>query len=96
MCKAHYESLEVKKTVDELQLDSGRTRTAKRLSSKTVNKVEKAKSESDKTTKSALQEILQSVSNAKAVSPAPTISFAALSLTRDLPTPGGVRVSENL
>jgi hypothetical protein len=65
LCNSHYESLEIKKVVDELPLDSGKVRKAS-AKYKTVNKVEKVKTESA-TDKSALQEILQSVSNAKSV-----------------------------
>jgi hypothetical protein len=97
LCNSHYESLEIKKVVDELPLDSGKVRKAS-AKNKTVNKVEKVKTESA-TDKSALQEILQSVSNAKSVSSsaAPTISFAALdnskpldSVTAELSTPSSV------
>eukprot|EP01049_Picozoa_sp_SAG25_P004501 SAG25_NODE_285_length_10382_cov_55.777108_5_plen_82_part_00 len=36
LCQDHFESLEVKKTVDELPLKTGKVRKASRLSSKTV------------------------------------------------------------
>jgi hypothetical protein len=36
LCQDHFESLEVKNTVDELPLKTGKVRKASRLSSKTV------------------------------------------------------------